>query len=64
MPARAPASIDMLQTVMRSSIDSALIGAAAVLDDVTRAAADADRADDLQDQVLGGDVGRQLCRRR
>ena len=30
--------------------------AAAVLDHVTGAAADADRADDLQDHVLGGDV--------
>src|SRR6185503_2214150 len=35
---------------------------AAVLDDVARAAADADRADDLEDQVLRRDLGRHLAR--
>ena len=44
MPARAPASIDMLQIVMRPSIDSAADGLAAVLDDVTLTTAGADAA--------------------
>ena len=44
MPARAPASIDMLQTVIRPSIDSAADGLAAVLDDVTLTTAGADLA--------------------
>ena len=48
MPARAPASIDMLQTVMRSSMSSARIVVAAVLDDVAGAAGDADLADDAR----------------
>ncbi len=52
-PARAPASIDMLQTVMRPSIDSARIAVAGVLDDVAGAAGGADLADDRQDHVLG-----------
>ena len=42
-PARAPASIDMLQTVMRPSIESAEIAAPAVLDHRADAAAGADR---------------------
>ena len=56
MPARAPASIDMLQTVMRPSIDSAADRVAAVLDDVALAAAGADLRDDGEDEVLGGDA--------
>jgi hypothetical protein len=50
----------MLQTVMRPSIDSARIGLAAVLDDVSLAAAGADLRDERQDQVLGGDPGLEL----
>ena len=42
MPALAPASIDMLQTVMRSSIDRAVDGRAPVLDDRADAAAGAE----------------------
>ena len=64
MPARAPASIDMLQTVMRSSMSSAAMVVAAVLDDVAGAAGDADPADDREDQVLGGDARGAACRAR
>ena len=46
MPARAPPSIDMLQTVMRPSIDSARIASPAIFDDVAGAAGGADLADD------------------
>ncbi len=42
MPARAPASMDMLQTVMRSSIDSARIVDAAIFQHMAGAAGDAD----------------------
>ena len=59
MPARAPASIDMLQTVMRSSMDSARMAGPAVLDDVAGGAADADLRDQGQDDVLGRDARRQ-----
>ena len=45
-PALAPASIDMLHTVMRPSIDRRADGRAAVLDDRADAAAGADAADD------------------
>ena len=62
MPARAPASIDMLQTVMRSSIDSALDPGAAVLDHVAGTAIDPDPADDGEHQVLGGNARRQPAR--
>jgi hypothetical protein len=57
MPARAPASMDMLQMVMRSSIDIAGMALAAKLEHVAGAARDADPADDGEDQVLGGDAG-------
>ena len=63
MPARAPASIDMLQTVMRSSIDIAAMAAARVLDHVAGAAAGADRRDDREDHVLGGDARAARARR-
>ena len=56
MPARAPPSIDMLQTVIRPSIDSASIAEPAVFDDVAGAARRADLADDGEDDVLGGDA--------
>jgi hypothetical protein len=58
MPARAPASIDMLHRVMRCFHVSARMALAAVFDDVAGAAVDADHADDVQDQVLGADAGR------
>ena len=61
MPARAPASMDMLQMVMRSSIDSASMARAAILEHVPGAAGDADLADDGEDQVLRGDARRQLA---
>ena len=61
MPARAPPSIDMLQTVMRPSIDSARIASPAYSMSVAGAAGGADLADDGEDDVLGGDAGRQLA---
>jgi hypothetical protein len=61
MPARAPASIDMLQIVIRPSIDSASMALAAVLDDVALAAAGADLGDHREDDVLGGDALGQLA---
>ena len=64
MPARAPASIDMLQIVMRPSIDSASIGAPGVLDRVADRARGADLADRPEDQVLGRDAEAGLARRR
>ena len=64
IPARAPASIDMLQTVMRSSIDIARIAEPGVLDGVADAAAGADRRDDREDHVLGGHAGAECARRR
>ena len=57
MPARAPASIDMLQIVMRPSIDSARMALPAVLEHVALAAAGADLRDDREDDVLRGDAG-------
>ena len=53
MPARAPASIDMLQTVMRSSIESARTAEPRYSIDVAGGAARADPRDQGQDQVLG-----------
>ena len=64
MPARAPASMDMLQTVMRSSMVMAAIDRARVLDGVPDAAARADRGDDGEDHVLGGDAGGRVARHR
>jgi hypothetical protein len=60
MPARAPASIDMLQIVIRDSIDSAR-WRAAVFDDVALAAAGADLGDHGEDDVLGRDPVGQLA---
>ncbi|GMA34420.1 hypothetical protein GCM10025876_06240 [Demequina litorisediminis] len=54
MPARAPASIDMLQIVIRASMESLADGLAAVLQDVALATAGADLRDDRKDDVLGG----------
>ena len=45
MPARAPASMDMLQTVMRSSMDIRADGGSGVLDGVAHAPARPDRRD-------------------
>jgi hypothetical protein len=56
MPARAPASIDMLQMVIRSSMSSARMALAHVLDDVAGRAADADLRDEREDDVLGADA--------
>ena len=64
IPARPPASMDMLQTVMRASIGSARIAGAGVLDDVADGAGRADAADDGEDQVLGADARRQPAPRR
>ena len=50
MPARAPASMDMLQTVMRASMAERADGLARVLDDVAGAAADAQASDDGEDR--------------
>ena len=60
-PARAPASIDMLQTVMRPAIDRPRITLAGILDHVAGAAGGADLADDREDHVLGGAAERQLA---
>ena len=59
MPARAPPSIDMLQTVMRPSIDRALMAVTAIFDDVASAAGGADLTDDGENDVLGGYPRRQ-----
>ena len=64
MPARAPASIDMLHTVMRPSMVSRGDGRAGVLDDVPGAAEDADLRNDGQDHVLRGYAETRACRRR
>ena len=59
IPARAPASMDMLQMVSRPSIESP-DRLARVLEHVPDAPVDADPADRAQDHVLGGDPERQL----
>ena len=59
MPARAPPSMDILHTVMRSSIDSARIAGPRVFKYAAGAAADADARDERQDDVLGGDARAQ-----
>ena len=64
MPARAPASIDMLQTVSRSSMRHRADRRPGVLDDVADRAAGADLRDDREDHVLGADaVGRRAVDR-
>ena len=45
--------MDMLQMVIRSSIDSARMAEPRVLEDVAGAAADADAGDQGEDDVLG-----------
>ena len=52
IPARAPASIDILQTVMRSSMSGA-DGCAGVFEHVPGAAAHADLGDQRQDDIFG-----------
>ncbi len=59
MPALAPHSMLMLQTVMRPSIDRRADRLAAVLDDVALPAAGADLGDEREHEVLGGDAGLQ-----
>ena len=61
MPARAPASIDMLQTVMRSSIEKLRITRAGVFDHVAGAAVGADLADQIQNDVLGRHAAAELA---
>ena len=60
-PALAPASIDMLQIVIRPSIERRGDRVAAVLDDRADAAAGADAPDDGEDHVLGGGAVGQLA---
>ena len=54
MPARAPASMLMLHSVMRPSTESAADGFAGVLDDVSGGAVGADLSDDSERQVFRG----------
>src|SRR6266487_6982049 len=54
MPARAPASMDMLQTVIRSSMDMPRMTGPRVLDGVPDGTGGADPGDDGEDDVLGG----------
>ena len=61
MPARAPPSMDMLQTVMRPSMERRANGFAGVFDHVAGAAADADFADDGENDVFGGDAVAGAC---
>ena len=56
MPARAPASIDMLHTVMRSSMVSARIAAPRYSSTWPVPPSTPICADDREDQVLGGDA--------
>ena len=49
--------MDMLQIVIRCSIESAADGVTGVLEDVAGAAADPDAADEVEDDVLRGDAG-------
>ena len=56
IPERAPASIDMLQTVIALP-SRARLWSAAVLDRMTGAAGDADLPDDREDEVLRRDAG-------
>ena len=60
-PALAPASTDMLQTVMRPSIDEGGDRVAGIFERIAGAAGGADLADDGEDDVLGGDAVRQLA---
>ena len=58
MPQRAPASIDMLHSVSRPSIDSARIAEPANSMAWPRRAVGADMRDDREHDVLGGDARR------
>ena len=57
MPARAPPSIDMLQTVMRPSMERSRIASPRILDHMALAAGDANLSDDRQNDILGGNAG-------
>ena len=61
MPARAPASIDMLQTVIRSSIEKPRITLPVYSMHVAGAAVGADLADQIQNHVLGRDAAAELA---
>ena len=54
MPARAPASIDMLQTVIRSSMDSASTAAPVYSSTCPAPPRGGDLSDQVENQVLGG----------
>ena len=56
MPLLPPASIAMLQMVMRSSMSSARDRVAGELHRLVERAVDADHADDVQDDVLAADT--------
>ena len=56
MPTRLPASIDMLQSVMRASIESVGDRRARIFDGVADAAIGADPRDQREDDVLDGDA--------
>ena len=60
-PARAPPSMDMLQMVIRSSIDRARMACTGVLEHVAGATADADARDEVEDDVLGRDTRSELA---
>ena len=64
MPARAPASMLMLQMVMRPSIESARMAEPAYSTTQPGGAIGADLADDGEDDVLCGDAGAEACLRR
>ena len=61
IPARAPASIDMLQIVIRFSIERPRIAGAGVLEHVTDAAGHAEPADRAEDHVLRRDTRGQVA---
>ena len=58
IPQRPPASIDMLHSVMRPSMDSARIVLAAEFDGVALRSVGADMRDDGESDVFGADPDR------
>ena len=60
MPARAPASMDMLQSVSRPSMESPQ-SPTGIFDHMARAPAAPMRRDDGEDDVLRGDAGAELA---
>ena len=59
IPARAPPSMDILQSVMRSSIVEGAHGLPGELEDVPGSAAHPDAGDEREDDVLRGDARRE-----